>query len=151
MPAPRPTDEVKSIWKSFVHSIRTRLTELPEQRHPDQVLRVKEAALTLAESDGMVNEIEAAYRKAVLGTANEPTPQADVVEVVMTELEAFPIAVGVHEQETKASTVKPGGFKKLCAAGKTILGSVKEVFELTPFGKGVIEVLKESMDLVAGD
>ena len=138
MPAPRPTDEVKSKWKSFIHSIRTILTGLPEHRHQDQFLRVKEAALTLAESDRMANEIEAAYRRAVLGTKNEPGPQADAVEVVMMELEAFPLAVGIHEEETKASTVKPGGFKKLCAAGKTILGSVKEVFELTPFGKGEV-------------
>jgi hypothetical protein len=49
---------------------------------------------------------------AVLGTKNEPGPQADAVEVVMMELEAFPLAVGIHKEGTKASMVKPGGFKK---------------------------------------
>lgn len=36
-------------------------------------------------------------------------------------------------------------------AAKAILGSVKELFKLTEFGKAVIEVLKEAIELVGGD
>jgi hypothetical protein len=151
MTNPRPPEELKNHWQTFVRAIRTLFVGLPEHRHEDQFLRVKEAALTLAESQKMADEIEAAYRNAVLGDSNESTVAADAVEIVVMELEAFPIAVGVHEDEQKAGTAKPGARKRLRSACKTILGSVGDLFKLTTFGKGVITVSKEALDLCGGE
>jgi hypothetical protein len=77
-----------------------------------------------------------------------PTLSAEAVEIVAMELEAFPLAVQVQEGEEKAGSSKPGAPKRLRAAAKAILGSVKELFELMKFGKAVIEVLKEAIELV---
>lgn len=151
MPDPLPAGKLKVRWQAFVRGLRSLLSGLPEHRYQDQFLRIKEAALNLAESEGMAEEIDAAYRKAVLTTDNVPTPAADAVEVVVMELEAFPLAVEVHEAEEKAGTAKAGAGKKLRAAAKTILGSVDDLFKLTDYGKGVLSVLKEALDLLGGD
>lgn len=152
MPGIRSEAEVKSHWERFVRALRSLLTELPEHRHQDQFLDVKEAALALAESPAMANEIADGYRRAVLGTNNEPAPAAaDVVDVVVLELQAFPRAVGVHEAKKKSGRAKTGAGKSLREAAKTILGSVGDLFKLTDYGKGVLTVVKEALDLAGGD
>src|SRR5260370_38862004 len=142
---------VKGRWQQFVQAIRSVLPGVPEHRHEDQFLAMQEAALRLAESQKMADDIETGYSTAVRTTNGSPTLSADAVEVVLMELDAFPLAVRVHESETRAGSAKPGGRKRLCGAAKTILGSVKELFKLTEFGKAVIEVLKEAVELVGGD
>src|SRR5689334_9787284 len=109
----RPQGEVQNYWQNFVRGLKSTFGMLPEHRHEDQFLRVKEAAMALAENSEMAAEIEQGYRGAVLGTNNEPVAGADAVEVVVMELEAFPIAVQVHEAEAKAGTAKPGAAKRL--------------------------------------
>jgi hypothetical protein len=78
-------------------------------------------------------------------------PEADAVEVVVMELEAFPLAIQVHEAEEKAGATKPGAGKRLRSAAKTILGSVGDLFKLSAMGKGVIAVLKEALELWGAD
>lgn|SRR5262249_1092360 len=146
MPAPRPSGEVKSRWQKFVRFLRPIETGLAEHRHQDQFLRIKDAALSLAEGEAMADEIERGYREVALPD-NQPSATADVAEVVVAELEAFPLAVEVHQAEEKAGTAKPGAVKRLRAAAKTILGSVGDVFKLSDYGKGVLCVVKEALDL----
>jgi hypothetical protein len=98
----------------------------------------------------MADEVWGGYRGAVLAN-NEPTPSAEAVEVVVLELEAFPLAVQVYEAEQKAGTVKPGANKQLRLAAKTILGSVDNLFRLPDFSKGVIAVLGEALDLLGSN
>jgi hypothetical protein len=151
MPEPRSEGEIKSKWERFVRALRSVLTGLPEHRHQDQFLEVKTAALALAESPAMANEIAKGYQQAAAGTNDNPALAADAVDVVVLELEAFPRAVEVHEEQKKAGTAKPGAGKKLREAAKTVLGSVGDLFKLTDYGKGVLTVMKEAIDLVGGD
>jgi hypothetical protein len=148
MPDTRPVGEVKKLWQAFVRGLRSLFGSLPEHRHQDQYLRLKEAALTFAESQSVADEIELAYRKAVLVDNNLRSPQADGVDIVVMELEAFPLAIQVHEAEEKAGTTKPGAVKRLRSAAKTILGSVVDIFKLTDTGKAAITVLKEALELL---
>lgn len=150
MPEIESEVKMKSIWERFVRSLRLILTGLPKHRYKDQFLVTKERALSLAESPDMLKEIADCYRRAVL-TENEPTPQADAVNVVVSELEAFPLAVGVHQAEEKSGTAKDGAAKSLCETAKTILGSVGDLFNLTNYGKGVLCVVKEALDMFGGD
>jgi hypothetical protein len=72
-------------------------------------------------------------------------------QVVWIELESYPLAVDIYELEKKAGTAKPGAGKKLRDAAKTILGSVGDIFKLSDFGKGVVSILKEAVELAGGD
>ncbi|MCG3158142.1 MAG: hypothetical protein DKINENOH_04783 [bacterium] len=134
--------DAKGSWKRFVGGLRTFLADLPEHRHQDQFLAFREAALALAESDKMQADIQEAY-----DGSDVPEP----LNVVLQELDAFPLAVSVHEAEVKAGTAKPGAKKALCSAAKTILGSVDNVFSLSPFARVTVAVLKEAVELFSGD
>lgn len=134
--------DAKESWKRFVGALRSVLADLPEHRHQDQFLAFREAALALAESDKMQADIQ----EACVGS-DVPEP----LNVVLQELDAFPLAVSVHEAEVKAGTAKPGAKKALCSAAKTILGSVGDVFPLSLFAKFTVTVLKEAVELFNGD
>ena len=133
--------DVKQTWKRFVGGLRSVFTDLPEHRHQDQFLAAREAALALAESEQMANEILAASANALEGPR----------DVVLLEMDTFPLAVSVHQAEVKAGSAKPGAKRTLCSAAKTILGSVGEVFSLTPYAKGVVAVLKEGVELFSSE
>lgn len=133
-------DDIKQVWRNFVGALRSVFAELPEYRHQDQFLAARNAALDLAASDDMAKEIETPFKS---DNVTERRP----LNVVMMELEAYPLAVSIHEAEVKAGVAKAGAKNQLLSAAGTILGSVGDVFSLTPFGKGVITVLKEAVDL----
>jgi hypothetical protein len=151
MPGPRLKGEVGSLWGKFVDALSRCLLigGLPEDRHKDQYRGAIQEALTLAQRPETASEIDDAYRAAVLEN-NEPTPAADAVNVVVKELEAFPRAVQVHEEEQKAGTAKPCAVKRLRAEAKTILRSTSDMFRLKDLSnsKGVVFVLIEALDLV---
>ena len=151
MPDPKTPGEMNGRWKRFIGALRSVLAASPEHRHEDQFLSLKEAALRLAEGQQMGTEVEKGFLDAVQTDNKERTLSAEAVEIVAMELEAFPLAVQVQEGEEKAGSAKPGARKRLRAAAKAILGSVKELFKLSEYGKAVIEVLKEAIELVGGD
>jgi hypothetical protein len=150
MPHVRPEGHVKSLWQAFVRAVRSVLDGLPEHRHQDQYLRVKEAALALAESPGVAEDVELGYRRAAVGANNEPLAGAGAAEVVVLELESFPLAVQVHGAEEKAGSAEPGARKRLRSAARTVLGSVTDVFKLTDLGKGAATVTREALELWDG-
>jgi hypothetical protein len=45
-------------WKRFIGALRSVLAASPEHRHEDQFLSIKDAALRLAESEKMGEEVE---------------------------------------------------------------------------------------------
>ena len=133
-------DDLKQSWKRFVDGIRSLFSDLPEYRHQDQFLAAHNAALDLAASDEMANDFAAAY--------NSPNvPEKRPLNIVLLKLDAFPLAISVYQAEVKSGTVKAGAKSQLCSVAKTILGSVGELFSLTPFGKGVVCVLKEGVEI----
>lgn len=146
----RPTGEVSSRWRAFARALRSILGGLPQHRHQDQFIRVRDLALDLAESNRMADEVEACYMR-VVGPPDDPSGAVDAAEIVVLELECYAAAVSVHSAEEKAGTAKPGALKSLANAAKTVMGSVDDVFEMTKYGKGVLAVVKEGLELVAGN
>ena len=152
MPEP---DDVGSWWKRFIQSLRSLTQPLAEHRHEDQFLRVRDAALALGESEEMVRDIRAAYTKALTvmppPLTNEQPRHPEGLEppaaIVAIELQSFTHAVEIHEAAVKAGSAKPGALDSLRRIGKTVLESVGEIFELSPWGKGVLHVLKEILEL----
>ena len=133
-------DDIKQTWQKFVGGLRSLFGTLPEHRHQDQFLSARIAALDLAASDEMAQAVKTAYESTNV-------PEKRPMNIVLLELEAFPLAVSIHEAAVKEGVAKPGAQNQLLSAGKTILGSVGDVFSLSPFGKGVVSVLKEAVEL----
>ena len=139
---PQSHDQMKDRWKKFVNAIRPVLQAQPAEL-PDSFLHpVREEALSLAEGEQMAEEVAKGYTSALQSPSFQPAT------IVGEELSAF-------EQAVLGSNVMGGAQKplrkRLCDAAKTILGSVKEVFKLTEYGKAVLEVLKEAIELAGGD
>jgi hypothetical protein len=150
------SDQVSSVWRRFVQACRKIAAPLAEHRHEDQFLRAQEAAFALAESDQMVREMVAGYTAA---NALKPTAPAEPnvlpshpsgletpAAIVAIELESLPNAVAIYEATVKAGSAKPGALENLRRIGKTVLGSVGEVFMLSEWGKRVLAVLKEALE-----
>jgi hypothetical protein len=146
--------EVGSRWRRFIQALRSVLAgRLPEHRHQDQFIQVRDAALDLAESDAAVGEIDRAYGEVARPSpdGNKSAPATgEAADIVVREMESYVAAVGVHELEAKAGTAKSGALKELANAAKTILGSVGDVFKLSDYGKGIITVVKEAAELFGG-
>jgi hypothetical protein len=150
MSGPRPVGTVGSLWEKFTNPIESLIMGPREHRHQDQYLRPIQEAVALAKRSDTVKEIDDGYRKAVVQN-NEPTPATDAINVVVMELEAFPLAFKVYEEQQKAGAAKPGAIKRLRVEAKTILGSVRDTFQLSEFGKSVVVVLIEALNLVDSD
>src|SRR5688572_21921769 len=135
MPQPPSEGQVRTAWLAFVRALRSVTAGLSEHRHEDQFLRVREAALTLAETSEVAAEIERGYWATRVNPKKvPPTPaatQAAVADVVLMELESFPLAVQVREGQVKDGSAKPEAGRSLREAAKTILGSVGDVFKLS--------------------
>ena len=136
-------DDIKQTWKNFIKGIRSVLSGLPEYRYQDQFLAVKEAALTLAESEKMVTDLDMTTTNIVLDNP--------YIGIVFDEMAAFPLAVSVHQAEVEEGVAKPGAKKLLCKSATTILGSFNDVVELSSFAKGVVTVVKEAIELFSSE
>jgi|SRR5215470_17349405 len=141
---PKNHDQMKDLWKKFVGAIRTVLQAQPPQTPYSYFDNVRENALTLAEGDEMAEGVAHGYTSAL------QSPLSQSATIVGEELNAFALAVQ-GSQPNITGTAQPGLRKKLCDAAKTILGSAKEVFKLTEYGKAILEVLKEAIELSAAD
>ena len=148
---PPPPGEVGDLFEGVVDGIRRALLLPRRHRHQDQYQRPIEAALELAKSKAVVEDIDTSYRSAVRSPDNQRTSRADAAEVVRKELEAFPLAVQIHEAEEKMGTAKPGAVSRLRTEAKTILRSVNDVFHPSDIGKNAVLVLIEAIDLAGDD
>src|SRR5260370_41149798 len=125
---------MKDRWKKVVNGIRTVLQAQPAQKPDSSFQSVRDEALSLAEGEQMAEEVARGYTSALHSLLFQPAT------IVGEELSAFDQAVQGSKSEMKGGAQKPLR-KRLCDAAKTILGSVKEVFKLTEYGKAVLEVL----------
>lgn len=141
---PQSHEQMKARWKKFVDAIRTVLDAQPVQKPDSSFQSVRDEALSLAEGEQMAEEIARGYTSALQSPLFQPAT------IVGEELSAFGQAVQGSKLEMKGGAQKPLR-KRLCDAAKTILGSVKEVFKLTKYGKAVLEVLKEAIELIGNE
>jgi len=139
---PQTHDQMKELWKKFVRAIRTVLQAQPPQKPDTYFQTVRDEALNLAEGEQMAEEVAMGYTSALQSPVFQPAT------IVGEELNEFANAVDASKSDL---TAQKGLRKRLCDAARTILGSAKEVFKLTEYGKAVLEVLKEAIELAGGD
>jgi len=130
---PKNHDQMKELWKSFVSAIRTVLQAQPPHRPDTYFQAVRDEALSLAESEQMAEEVAMGYTRALQSPLFQPAT------IVGEELTAFDLAVQGSKPDITGVAQK-GLRKRLCDAARTILGSAKEVFKLTEYGKAILEV-----------
>ena len=107
-------------------------------------------AFDLAEGDAMTDAVVTGYENSVLGRDDSSGGSPEAAKIVVVEMESFVAAVSVHAAEEKAGTARPGAGGALVRSLKTVLGSVGEIFEMSKFGKGVLTVVKEGLELWGG-
>ncbi len=140
---PQSHEQMKALWKRFVNAIRTVLQAQPAQRPDSYFQAARDEALLLAEGEQMAEEVAKGYTGALQSPSFQPAT------IVGEELSEFEQAV-LGSKSDIAGGAQKGLRKKLCDTAKTILGSVKEVFKLTEYGKAILEVLKEAIELAGG-
>jgi len=141
---PQKHDDMKALWKRFVNAIRTILQAQPPEKPDSHFQAVRDEALSLAEGDPMAEEIATRYSEALR------SPKFEAATIVGEELSAFEQAVQGSKSDLTAPAQK-GLRKRLCGAAKTILGSLKEILRLKEYGKAILEVLKEAIELTSGE
>ncbi|HXY24722.1 MAG TPA: hypothetical protein VEI73_08735 [Candidatus Acidoferrum sp.] len=135
-------DQMKGLWKRFVKALRTVLYAQPQDPLRFQFQKVRDEALLLAEGEPMADEIANRYIAAV----DAASPTREAAALVGEELNAFEAATNA---QASGLTGQKGIRKRLIAAAKTILGSVKELFELSPYGKAILGTLKEILEVTS--
>lgn len=140
--------EVGNAWLEFVDALEYLLDSLPKYRSMDQYISIKKRALVLARGERAVSAIFSGYEKS-LEYNNKDNPddvEYEPLALVVEEFLAFSNAVNVNKKLEAKGKSKKGIVKKLLSVGKTTLGSAKDLFELSTFGKGVLTVLKEAIE-----
>ena len=136
--------QMKNLWKRFVNSLRTILYAQPQDPLRFQFQKAREEALRLAEGERMADEIAKGYTAAV--DAAKSPDSWEAATLVGDELSSFEAATNV---QASGITTQRGIRKRLIAAAKTILCSVKELFELSPYGKAILEALREILEVTS--
>ena len=149
--------DIRSTWTKLIVRLESLFEELPEHRHQDQYLAARSHALALARDERTITDIARGYDGALKVQSGPKRSSVSTspdlllpVEVVGEELEAASLAIPIYLAEVKSGTAKLGSRDAVCSGLKSVLGSVKEIFDLTPYGKAVIEVLKEAVELYHG-
>jgi hypothetical protein len=147
--------DIPATWRKFVSALGSLLAGSPEHPHQEQFWIVRDRALAVAATDHMAFEIKAGFDKALVGQPwFMPASAGDEqlihpAELVLLELDCFPRAVEKYQGEVAAAK-PPGSMRKsLCGAAETILGSVKDIAEVSVAAKGTLSVLKEVAKLLA--
>ncbi|HEU0297988.1 MAG TPA: hypothetical protein VFR37_01000 [Longimicrobium sp.] len=164
--ATSPRHDVARRWKRFVSALDRLLSRTPRFRHQEHFERVKREAVRLASQQVLADEIEKAYLGRRTSTAftqvsvsqvespQTPLAESDLptpADLVADELEAFADAADSYERDRKEGNDEPEARTDLLAMAKTILDSVKDLFELVPWAKGALTVLKEVLEFAAAE
>ena len=159
-------EDVAGRWNRFASALARLLHRTPRYRHQEHFERIKREALRLASQDVLADEIERAYRAArttptfpqgaASPTASPQTPLAESnlptpADLVADELDAFADAVDSYERDRKEGNDEPEARTDLLAMAKTILDSVKDLFELLPWAKATLTVLKEALEFAGAE
>ena len=139
--------EFSSTWRRYVQALRRLLSGVPTERSLIPFLPLRDSALDACERFDTVANLEKAWL-SLHSSNNAP----DVAHLLLMELNAFPAAVDVAEDDAVSEKPVPLPKKRLLSAGKTLLESARDLFDDLPLTvKGVLKVLTEVIDLFRGE
>jgi hypothetical protein len=137
--------EVQQVWVGFVRSLGGLLAPQPEDRPLDQYLHLRERVLTLVQAPEFLSDLHKAWGPASAGAAPRLDPR--ISAALLAELRAFPLAVEVARTTEAEPGEKRGFWRRLLGRAGTTVDSVRDLADLTPFGKAVLTLTKELIDL----
>ena len=145
MPDPTDRDRLEASWLRFTDSVRVLIVPRADDRPLDQFLSFRDAVFKLVQSRRFLDDLRDAW------TPFTDSPLMDVGEVLLFELEAFPLAVEVAEATEKQVPEGKGWREKVLGKASTVAGSVKDILEnLPPFAKHALTLFRELLDLFKG-
>ncbi len=137
-------------WQGFVKALRGILTGPPPERPLDAFISLRNEALDAAENDDVTLVLQEGWSKL-----HESTQAPLVAHLLLTEVQAFPVAIELTKGEQMEDVTPTFSKKRLLGLGKTVLGSVSDilndVLDKNPLAKGVLTVLDEVLDIFSKD
>lgn len=152
MPDPATYTGIQSAWIGFTQGMRVLLVPQPDDRPLDQYLAMRDAVFSLAESPEFLDALNDAWSPAPAPNAAPaaPAPRVRFPEVLLMELKALPLAIEVAKTAEKAAFESKGFWSRLLGRTGTTIGSMHDLAGMTDFGKGVLTLMKEVVDLFKG-
>jgi hypothetical protein len=151
---PPVNSSIQLAWVAFVNSTETLMVpELPDSPL-FQFVQFRDNTLSLVRSAPFLTELQVAWT----GSADYPMPE-EVRNLLLLELQAFPLAVQVAERDAKTATnnePEKKWWKPIWRErASTVAGSAKDLLDIFkegyPLVKGGITALQEGLDLFKGN
>jgi len=135
---------IQIAWINFAKSVQTLLVPQPDDRPLDQFLSFRDAVLSLIQGDKFLADLQTGWAPLT------DQPLMEVGNVLLLELQAFPLAVEVARATEKSEEAK-GWWGKMLDRASTVSGSVQDLLEnLPPYAKSALTLFKELIDLFKG-
>ncbi|HQY57231.1 MAG: hypothetical protein KA240_01640 [Nitrospira sp.] len=145
MPADTNRAPIQIAWINFVKSVTLLLVPQTDDRPLDQYLPFRDAVLNLVQSEKFLMEFNKGWTPP-----GESSEQAEIKQVFLLELEAFPRAVEVVQATTGPEESK-ASLKHWLGRASTVCGSAKDLKEDLPwYAKGGLTAFKELLDVFKG-
>lgn len=145
MPDDTNRTPIQSAWINFVKSVTLLLVPQSDDRPLDQYILFRNAVLNLVQSEKFLTEFNTGWTPA-----GETPEQAEIKQLFLLELQAFPQAVEVAQATTKPEESK-GLLKHWLGRASTICGSAKDLKEDLPwYAQQGLTAFKELMDIFKG-
>jgi hypothetical protein len=144
MPESTNYSAAQAAWIDFTTSVRGLLVPQAGDRPLDQYLVMRDNVIALAQSPQFLAEFQAAW------APRASAPKLAIGNVLLMELQAFRRAIEVAQATEVAQAESKDWVSKWLGRASTTVDSVKEFVEMAPFGKGVMTLLKEVIDLFKG-
>ena len=133
---------IQIAWLNFTKSVQILLVPQVDDRPLDQYLSFREEVLALVQNEHFLNDLN-------VGMGPPPEPSG-IVNALLAELRAFPLAVEVAQTTGKPEETKSWWGKMLSRASTTV-GSVQDLMQnLPPYAKSALILFKELIDLFKG-
>ena len=136
---------IQIAWLNYVKAVQVLLVPQVDDRPLDQYLAFRDAVLHLVQSQKFLMELNMGWTPP-----NQSPEQAEIKQVFLLELEAFPRAVEVVQATTKPEESK-GSWKHWLGRASTVCGSAKDLKEDLPwYAKEGLTAFKELIDVFKG-
>lgn len=137
---------IQSAWLNFTNSVRPLLVPRPDDRPLDQYLAFRDAVLAEVQGQKFLDELKQAW-----GPFTDNDTKAEVGNILLMELKAFPLAMEVAQATEKPTEKSKGWWNRWLGRASVVTGSVKDIIDnLPPYAKGMITLFKELIDLYKG-
>ncbi|MBK9316768.1 MAG: hypothetical protein IPM55_21360 [Acidobacteria bacterium] len=149
MPENNEQSDIQIAWIKYVKSVQILLVPQVDDRPFDQYLAFRDSVLALVLSQRFLKELNEGWGLPDT-TLPETTSPTEIRQVLLQEIQAFPLAVEVAQATQKPEESK-AWWSKMLSRASTVSGSVKDIVDnLPPYAKHSLTLFKELIDLFKG-